>query len=177
MMNILLSIILFIVILIAFLLFLALVVKKNYSIQRDIIINKPIAEVFDYIKFVKNQERYSKWVMQDPDVKIEYKGIDGTEGFISAWEGNKKAGKGEQEIKKIAVNSSVHIEIRFEKPFKNIGQTYMYTTAIGTDKTNLKWTLEGRNAYPMNLFNLFIDNLLGKDLSESLGNLKRILEN
>lgn len=28
----------------------------------------------------------------------------------------------------------------------------------------------------MNLFNLFIDNLLGKDISENLVNLKRILE-
>ena len=172
-MNILLSVI----ILIVFLLFLALVVKRNYIIQRDIIINKPIAEVFEYIKFIKNQEKYSKWVMQDPNVKIEYKGIDGTEGFLSAWEGNKQSGKGEQEIIKIDSNICINIEIRFEKPFKNIGQTYMYTTAISPDQTNVKWTLEGQNRYPMNLFNLFIDNLLGKDLGISLVNLKQILEN
>lgn len=175
-MNILLSSILFLIVLIAFLLFLALVVRKQYSIQRDIIVNRPISEVFDYVKFVRNQEKYSKWVMQDPNVKIEYRGIDGAEGFVSAWEGNKKAGKGEQEIKKIGTNACIHVEIRFEKPFKNVGQTYMYTTALSPTQTRVKWTLEGRNSYPMNLFNLFIDNLLGKDLSESLSNLKQILE-
>jgi hypothetical protein len=175
-MNILLSILLFLAVLIGFLLFLALVVRKQYSIQRDIIINKSVEEVFDYIKYVRNQEKYSKWVMQDPNVKIEYRGTDGIEGFISAWEGNKQAGKGEQEIKKLETNACVHVEIRFEKPFKNVGQTYMYTTAISPNQTRVKWTLEGRNSYPMNLFNLFIDNLLGKDLSTSLGNLKRILE-
>ena len=115
--------------------------------------------------------------MQDQNVKIEYKGVDGTEGFMSAWEGNKQAGKGEQEIIKIKENSSINFELRFEKPFKNVVQTYMHTTAIGPMQTQVKWTLEGQNSYPMNLFNLFIDNLLGKDLSVSLDNLKRILEN
>ncbi len=95
-MNILLSILLFIIVLIGFLLFLALVVKNEYSIQRDIIIHKPISEVFDFVKMVKSQEKYSKWVMADPHVKLNYRGIDGTEGFVSAWEGNKQAGKGNQ---------------------------------------------------------------------------------
>ncbi|MEJ5996369.1 SRPBCC family protein [Pedobacter sp. Du54] len=175
-MNIVLSILLFLAVFVAFLLFLALVVKKKYFIQREIVINKPSDEVFDYIRYMRNQEKYNKWVLQDPNVKIEYKGIDGTEGFTSIWEGNKQAGKGEQEIKKIVENGSINFELRFEKPFKNVGQTYMHTTAVGKAKTNVKWTMEGRNSYPMNLFNLFIDNLLGRDLSTSLDNLKRILE-
>lgn len=176
-MNILLSILLFIFILIVFLLFLALVVRKHYSIQRDIVIDRPVSEVFDYIKRVRNQEYYSKWVMADPNVKLEYRGVDGAEGFVSAWEGNKQAGKGEQEIKKVEPNKLLNIEIRFEKPFKNTAQTYMYTKDIGNGQTNLKWTMEGKNTFPMNLFNLFIDNILGKDLNESLANVKRILEN
>ncbi len=175
-MNILLSILLFIIVLIVFLLFLALVVKNEYIIQRDIVIHRPISEVFEFVKMVKNQEKYSKWVMADPHVKINYSGIDGTVGFVSAWEGNKQAGKGEQEIKRIEPLMLVNIEIRFEKPFKNVAQTYMYTTVFTENQTNVKWVMEGGNNYPMNLFNLFIDNLLGKDLSESLHNLKRILE-
>lgn len=176
-MNILLSILLFLVVFIAFLLFLALVVRKHYFLERDIVINKAVDEVFDYIILMRNQEKYSKWVMQDPSVKIQYKGIDGTEGFTSAWEGNKQAGMGEQEIMKIEKNKSINFELRFEKPFKNVGQTYMHTSAISPTQTKVKWTMEGRNSYPMNLFNLFIDNILGKDLSISLANLKRILEN
>ena len=176
-MNIFLSILLFLGVFIAFLLFLALVVRKQYCIQRDIVIDKPLHQVFDYIKYMRNQEQYNKWVMQDPNLKIEYTGVDGTEGFMSAWEGNKQAGKGEQEIKKIEENAGINFELRFEKPFKNVGQTYMHTTAISPTQTQVKWTMEGRNSYPMNLFNLFIDNLLGKDLSISLEKLKRILEN
>ncbi len=175
-MNVVLSIILFLIILVGFLLFLALVVRKHYFIQRDITINKPVDEVFNYIKSMKNQEKYNKWVMQDPNVKIEYRGVDGTEGFTSAWEGNKQAGKGEQEIKKIIDHISIHFELRFEKPFRNVGQTVIQTKPISHNQTEVKYTMEGKNSYPMNLFNLFIDNLLGKDLSISLDNLKRILE-
>ncbi|MGF1924413.1 MAG: SRPBCC family protein [Bacteroidia bacterium] len=175
-MNILISILLIVVIIIVFALFLALVVGKNYFIQRDIIIDKPVEDVFEFIKHIRNQEKYSKWVMKDPHVNLSYSGTDGTEGFVSAWEGNKQAGKGEQEIKTIEADQFVLVEIRFEKPFKNVAQTYMYTTAVGVGQTKLKWTMEGRNSYPMNLFNLVIDNLLGKDLSESLVNIKRILE-
>ena len=39
--------------------------------------------------------------MVDPDMKREFKGMDGTVGFIYAWNGNKRAGEGEQEIKTI----------------------------------------------------------------------------
>ena len=34
----------------------ALFVKKSYSVEREIIIDKPKAEVFNYIKFLKNQD-------------------------------------------------------------------------------------------------------------------------
>jgi uncharacterized protein YndB with AHSA1/START domain len=175
-MNILLGILLFLVVFVVFLLFLARVVKKHYFIRRDIVIDKPVEEVFNYVRFLRNQENYSKWVMQDPHVKIVYTGLDGTEGFKSAWEGNKQAGKGEQEIKNIEENASINFELRFEKPFKNVARTYIQTSAINLTQTKLEWTMEGRNSYPMNLFNLFIDNILGKDLSISLKNLKRILE-
>ncbi len=37
--------------------------------------------------------------------------------------------------------------------------------------------MKGKSKYPMNLMNLFIDKMLGKDLTTSLSNLKNILEN
>ena len=37
----------------------------------------------------------------DPHIKNEFRGTDGAIGFVNTWEGNKKAGQGEQEIKGI----------------------------------------------------------------------------
>lgn len=175
-MSILLAILLFLAILIGFLLFLALVIKKEYSIERDIIINKSKQEVFDYLKIMRNQEKYNVWVLKDPNVKLVYTGIDGTEGFICTWEGNKEAGKGEQEFKKVEDGNSLNIELRFEKPFKNVAQTYIFTKSVGQNQTNLKWQMVGKNQFPLNLMNIIIDGLLGKDLFKNLENVKRILE-
>ncbi len=175
-MNIILVILLVIVILIAFLAFLALVTKSAYTIERDVVIDQPLHKVFDYIKMIKNQEKYSHWVMQDPTNKIRYIGTDGTVGFISKWEGNKQSGKGEQEIMAIEEGKGTKVEVRFEKPFKNIAIFDMLTTAIGENQTKVTWRMLGRNKFPMTLFNLVADGLLGKDMSKSLTNLKVILE-
>ena len=44
--------------------------------------------------------------MVDPNMKKEFKGTDGTTGFIYGWNGNKKAGEGEQEIKNMVAGKS-----------------------------------------------------------------------
>ncbi|MDB5262126.1 MAG: polyketide cyclase [Adhaeribacter sp.] len=172
-----LKIIIGIVGLIAFLLIAALFVRKKYSLAREITINRPRSEVFNYLKILRNQEHYSKWVMHDPNMKKEFRGIDGTVGFVYAWDGNKQAGKGEQEIKSIIEGEKLNLEIRFIKPFAGVAQTPFTTEAVSEHQTKVKWGMTGGNPYPFNLMHLFIDNLLGKDLETSLSTLKKVLEN
>src|SRR5204862_703659 len=86
---------------IALLLIIALFMKKEHYVKRDIVINAPRQKVFDFLKLLKNQDQFNKWAKTDPDRKWEYKGTDGTVGFIIAWSGNKKAGEGEKEIMNI----------------------------------------------------------------------------
>src|SRR5690349_21451901 len=94
------TIIVLIVIAIPFVL--AVFQSNEYSIAREITIDKSKAEVFDYVRILKNSDQYSKWVMTDPAMKKEYRGTDGTIGFTYAWDStNKNVGKGEQEIKQI----------------------------------------------------------------------------
>lgn len=161
---------------IALLLVAALFVKKRYTVQREIIISKPKTEVFNYVKFLKNQDHYSKWVMTDPAMKKAYRGTDGTVGFVYAWDGNDKAGKGEQEIKNIVDGERLDVEVRFEKPFAGIAQTPIITEAIAQNQTKVTWGMTGGNPYPFNLMHLFVDNMLGKDLEMSLNTLKKELE-
>ena len=180
-MNILIGIVLAVAGFIALLLILALFTKKEYKIDREITINKPRQKVFDFVKHIKNQDYYNKWAMTDPNMKKDFKGSDGTVGFVYAWDGNKKAGKGEQEIKRITEGERIDMELRFIKPFEGIANAYM-TTGPGLDvnnrhdQTKVRWVMEGKNPYPMNVMNLFMANMLGKDLDISLNNLKSILE-
>ena len=116
--------------------------------------------------------------MTDPGMKKDFRGTDGTEGFVYAWDSkSKNAGKGEQEITKITEGERVDIEVRFEKPFEGIATTPIVTEALSENQTKVKWGMKGKSNYPMNFMNLFMDNMLGKDIETSLTNLKRILEN
>jgi hypothetical protein len=162
--------------LILLLLIIALFVKKELSVRREIIINRPVAEVYDYVRFLKNQDYYSKWVMTDPNMKKIFKGTDGTVGFVYGWDGNKQAGEGEQEIMALKPNKLVDIEVRFVRPFKNVGRTPMQTVKVEEGKTKVIWGMDGHNPYPMNLMNAMMQGMLAKDVDISLNNLKTILE-
>ena len=157
----------------------ALFVKKDYAVEREVTINKPVAVVFDYIKHIKNQDQYSVWNRLDPASKKTYSGTDGTVGFIYGWEStNKNVGKGEQEITKITEGDRVDMKLRFKEPFEAEDEAYMTTQAIGENETKVKWGFKGRMAYPMNIMLLFMnmEGMLGKDLQGGLDTLKTTLE-
>jgi len=170
------KIILVIAIIIAIPLIMAIFMKKEYAVEREITINKPQQEVFNYIKYLKNQDYYSYWVMMDPNMKKEFRGTDGTVGFVYGWDGNDEAGKGEEEITEITEGVGINVEVRFKRPMEGIAYTPITTTAISPVQTKVTWKMTGVNTYPCNFMNFFVDSMLGKDLEKSLGNLKRILE-
>lgn len=167
-------------IIIAIPLLLALFVKKEYSVEREIVINKPQDEVFEYVKYLKNQNDYSKWASIDPNMKKEFRGVDGTVGFVSAWESeDPNVGKGEQEIKDISEGERIEYELRFIEPFESTSSAYLITDSLNENQTTVKWGFNGKMDYPMNLMTLFMDmeDMIGSDLDIGLQNLKKILEN
>ncbi len=154
-------------------------VKKEYSVEREITINKPREVVFDYVKFLKNQKEFSVWAKIDPGMKTEYRGTDGTVGFVSAWDSRvKEAGKGEQEIKAINDGKRIDYEIRFYEPMKSTNNAFMSFESINDSVTQVKWSFFGKMKYPVNASLLFMnmDAMLGKDLEGGLLNLKTLLE-
>ena len=178
-MKILKRILIALAIIIAIPLIIALFVKKDYAVERQITIGKPKQQVFDYIKFIKNQDNYSVWAKKDPAMKKKYKGTDGTAGFVSAWESeNKEVGKGEQEIVKITDGERLDVKLRFKIPFEAQDDAYMITESTGENQTKVKWGFTGTMPYPFNLMCLFfdMDKEVGKDLEGGLANLKGILE-
>jgi hypothetical protein len=165
--------------LVAILLALALFVKKEYTVERSININQPRQVVFDYVKFLKNQDNYSVWSKIDPNMKKEFRGTDGTVGFVSAWDSPvKEAGRGEQEIVKITDVERIDFVIRFFEPIASTDNAYMALKSNSETNTNITWGFNGKYKYPMNLMLLFMDMdaMLGKDLEGGLKNLKTELE-
>ena len=163
-------------ILIALFLIVPLFLSNNYAVEKSITISRPKTQVFDYIKYLKNQNNYSKWGSMDTAMKKTFTGTDATPGFVAAWESdNKNVGKGAQEIKKIN-DTRIDYELRFEKPMKDVADAYMSADSVAIDKTLVKWQISGYMKYPFNIMGLFMDKIIGKDLEIGLQNLKKLQE-
>ena len=175
-MNILITILLLIAGIFALLLIMALFMKKEHYVKRDIIINAPLQEVFDFLKLLKNQDKFNKWAMADPDRNWEYKGTDGTVGFIISWNGNKNAGEGEKEIMNIIEGKKIETQIRFVRPMKTIANVIMETESLSDNKTKVYLINSGTLKYPFNIFIPLAERNFPKDMDTSLLTLKSILE-
>jgi hypothetical protein len=175
-MKVLKGILIVIAVLIAIPLIGALFINKEYSTEREIIINKPEAQVFDYVKHIKNQDTYSVWNMKDPNMKQESRGTDGTVGFVNSWNGNDDVGEGEQEITNIKEGERIDMQLRFKRPMESTGNAYMITEPAGENSTKVKWGMHGESSYPFNFMNIMMDGMLGSDLQKGLENMKKNLE-
>ena len=175
-MNILITILLVLAGIIALLLFIALFMKKEHYVKREIIIKAPSQKVFGFLKLLNNQDTFNKWAKTDPNRKWEYNGIDGTVGYIIAWKGNKDAGEGEKEIMNIVDGKRIETEIRFVKPMKVTASVIMETEPLSDSQTKVSLINAGTLKYPMNIFIPVAEKRFPKDMDESLANLKDILE-
>lgn len=177
-MKILKKVLIIIAILIAIPLITALFIKGDYAVERSVVVNKPKQDVFNYLKYIKNQDNFSVWNQKDPGMKKDYKGTDGTVGFVYSWKGNKEVGTGEQEIMKITEGERMDMQLRFKEPFEATDNAYLTTEPSGDNQTKVKWGFTGTMPYPFNFFCLFMDmdKEVGPDLQGGLDNLKRVLE-
>ena len=160
-------------------LLLALFVKQDYKVETQVVIQQPAQLVFDYIRFLSNQDNFSVWAAMDPNMQKSYRGVDGTVGFISSWRSdNPDVGSGEQEITAITEAERIEFELRFTEPFASVSPAYMTTEAITAQQTRVSWGFAGRMPYPMNLMLLVMDveSIIAADLQQGLDNLKLILE-
>lgn len=173
------KIILAIVAIVALVLIVAAIVPSEYSVKREVVIQRSNQEVFDYIKYLKNQDNFSTWAQKDPNMEKTFTGEDGTVGFTSHWNSEvEDVGEGEQEIMKIEDGKRIDFQLRFIKPFEATDMAYMTTEDMG-GQTKVVWGFDGNMPYPSNLMLLFMDfeQMLGPELQTGLNNLKSIMEN
>lgn len=151
--------------------------KKEYDLSRTIVINRPKAEVYAFIRQLKKQPLWMPWFLKDPKMVIRFKGEDGKVGASSYWKGNKKI-EGIQKITKIREGKVIETELLFLKPYKSLSLNYMAVKEVEPDRTKMVWGVRGAHRFPASVMLLFygMDRAVGKDFEEGLQNLKTILE-
>lgn len=157
---------------------LALIAPKSYAVDRKIIIRKPIAEVYAYLKYLKNQDDWSPWQERDPEMKKTFTGTDGEVGFVTAWESDhKQVGSGEQEIVGLKENEEITTHLRFLKPFKSQSDAFIRLNEVDGG-TRVTWGFSGNNKFPTSIFMLFMnmEKAVGPDFEQGLAKMKKVLE-
>jgi hypothetical protein len=168
--------------LISYIIFIEVLYSKSLNIlpmkiEKSIEINLSPALVFDYLKITKNQDNFSVWNMTDPNMKKNYRGTDGTVGFMYGWDSTlKNVGAGEQEITGIKEGKNIDYEVRFFRPMQNTAKINFHITGNGEESTVVVWKFDAPSKFPMSLVSPIFKIMLGKDLEKGLKNLKRILE-
>ena len=163
--------------LIAVLLLISLFIPNDYTVSVSTTINKPRKEVFDYVKMVKNQENYSIWVMEDPNVTMNYQGVDGTVGFKASWDSkDDNVGAGSQLITAVS-EERIDVDLHFERPMKGDNKASTLLESISDNQTKVTFEFYGNSSYPKNLMNFIGINIIEDAETQNLTNLKKILEN
>jgi hypothetical protein len=175
-MNIIITILLVIAGFIGLLLIIGLFTKREHYVNREIIINAPLQKVFDYAKLLKNQDEWNKNAKGDPDKKEEFKGTDGTVGFIIAFSGNKYVGEGQKEIMNIIEGKRIETEMRFVKPMTFTASLIMDTESLSDNQTKVNLSHDGTLKYPKNIMILMFEKMFANQMNISLSTLKNVLE-
>lgn len=171
-MKILKKLLFFLVGLIALLLIAAAIAPKEFEAKSEIIIDRPQQEVYDYIKYVKNQDNFGKWQKMDPNMKTTSTGTDGTVGFKYSWD-SEVLDQGSQTITQVEEGKGIETQLDFG--FGDPADSFIYTEDVGNNQTKVIWGIKGKSPYPMNLMGLFYK--MDGDFEEGLQNLKQLLEN
>lgn len=169
----------FILIILFLILVLGLILKKDYSIVRKIIIKKPRQIVFEYIKLLRNQNEYSYYNKKDPQTIKSYSGEDGQVGFTYTWScKNNAIGTGTQTISKINEGELLRCDILFTKPLKLKSIAEIALISTNENETKVTWSFTSHYKFPLNVLIFFVnlEKLIGNDIASSLTVLREKIE-
>lgn len=153
--------------------------KNEYSVVREITIRRSKQEVFNYIKFLRNQNAYSYYNRKDPDTLKSYSGTDAEVGFIYSWSSKiNSIGSGTQTISKLVEAEEMVSDIQFTKPLPLKSIASIALKEINASETKVTWTFTSVYKFPLNIVIYFADleKLIGTDIASSLVTLKENLE-
>ena len=156
----------------------ALFVSNDFHYEQSITINKPINQVWENTNSLADLAEWSPCADYDPNIKVEFAGIDGTVGAKTTWESpNKKVGKGSQTITKIDAPKLFLTDLKFYTPYESEAEGFVKLTPEG-ENTIVTWGFDSEMPYPFNLMKLTmnIDEAIGKNFKVGLNKLKVLCE-
>jgi hypothetical protein len=149
----------------------------DYEVVRSTTIAAPRDRVHGLIDDFRAWRAWSPWEDLDADLARDYSGAESGVGAKYAWEGNRKAGKGNMEIVSSAPER-IDIRLVFEKPWKATNQVAFELTPSDRPATDVTWRMSGTSKGFAALFTkvFSMDRMVGKDFEKGLARLKSAAE-
>src|SRR3954449_1783624 len=144
-----------------------------FTVSRSRTMSASPSAVFAQLNNFHNWEAWSPWAKMDPNATSTFEGPTSGEGAKFAWDGNKNVGAGNMTITESVPNDHVRIRLEFIRPFAGVNDTLFTIKPVG-DKTNLTWTMSGRNNFITKAISLFMDcdKMVGPQFEKGLASME-----
>lgn len=153
----------------------ALFVKKQYTITREMIVGNSVGGVYSFVRFHKNQKYDNHWSSLDPDTTIKINGDrDGQVGSIPYFEShNRKVGAGEWDDATLIDNEQMKLELRLLSPYQFTASARFNFEPADGKRIQLIWEYKSGMNWP-NVTVLFMDmdKIGGNDIEATLIKIK-----
>ena len=162
--------------LIAVLLISALVLPKNYNVEKSTIIKRTVAVVMDKVGNLNFYSQWNPWQQSDPAAKSTVTGTPKTPGHKYAWEG-KKVGVGALTLSGID-EKHIHFDLAFFRPWKSKAKdNWLFEIWGDGGETKVTWQNSGDLPFPVaRLMGPMINKNLNHQFEVGLLNLKKMCE-
>lgn len=149
---------------------------ETLRVERSIVINRPVDEVFDQVADLSNWLAWNPWSELDPEAVNEISTPSRGRGAQWNWEGD-KIGKGHLVQEEIEEDKMVRFTLAFEEPMQSTGTDLWQFDTLDSNTTRVTWVDEMALDYPVGrLSALFIGPAMEEQFDKGLMNLKRLLE-
>jgi hypothetical protein len=145
----------------------------DFSVSRSATMNASPAAIFNQLNDFHKWEGWSPWAKMDPNAKNSFDGPTSGEGAKFAWDGNSDVGAGNMTITESVPNDHVRIRLEFVRPFAGVNDTLFTIKPVG-DKTNVTWTMSGKNNFITKAISLVMDcdKMVGPQFEKGLANME-----
>lgn len=163
------------VIMVSFLL-IAIFLPSKSIVNREIIIDKPLEEVFNNAEDLNNFAQWNPWITYEKQLKTEVSSKSKGSGSKFSWDGD-TIGTGYLQRISIQKNKQIESDMVFLKPWEAKSKDIVRFESQG-NKTKVTWTNEMDLPYPIGRYmGLAMDEMIGRDLTKGLESLKKFCEN
>ena len=150
-----------------------------FELDRSIVVNKPVAEVFTTLGDFNNWNIWSPWIIQEPSCSTSATGDPVSIGHQQEWNGN-RIGSGKMVLIEKTENQRLAYDLFFISPWKSHSKTQFELTPVtdaeGNETTKITWLMQG--TLPIFLFFMkkMMSVFVGGDYERGLKMFKEYVE-